>query len=135
MSDSAIFTICGAVIQVALIVVGFLTLWVKLKYGAEKAEQIEGKIDDNTHITRTQTKAATAAAVAAAKKADEVNAKLNGGVDDAIRKAIEPVSRALADHAETDEKNMAGILRAIGELSAKVESLAPKQQHYRPDER
>lgn len=58
MTDGAITTIVAGVITVTTMVVGFLTLWVKLKYGAEKAEEtaskvkvVEGKIDDNTRIT------------------------------------------------------------------------------------
>lgn len=59
---------CAAVVQVVLTVIGFLTLWVKIKYGVDKAEEaatnakvVEGKIDNNTAITTKAKNAAEAA--------------------------------------------------------------------------
>lgn len=63
MSDAAIATIAGTILQVVVLVIGLLTLWIKIKYGADKAEEsvvttnqkaeeIERKIDDNTAISK-----------------------------------------------------------------------------------
>lgn len=67
MSDAAVATIVGAAVNIIGMVVGFLTLWVKLKYGVQKAEEaatkaqvVETKIDRNTDIT-TEAKDAAAA--------------------------------------------------------------------------
>ena len=66
VSDSAVAILVSGLITVTTMVVGFLTLWVKLKYSAERAEEaaikaeeavvkaevVEGKIDRNTIATR-----------------------------------------------------------------------------------
>lgn len=58
MSDTAIATICSCAIQAVIGILGFLTLWVKLKYGMEpKAESLAKKLDANTLVT-TETKEA-----------------------------------------------------------------------------
>lgn len=51
MSDAAITAIVSGVITVAGMVVGFLTLWVKIKYGVEKVKEVESKVDANTVLT------------------------------------------------------------------------------------
>lgn len=59
MSDAAIANIVTGIVTVTTIVIGFATLWLKLKYGVEKkadeaalkAAEVEGKIDGNTQIT------------------------------------------------------------------------------------
>lgn len=58
MSDGAIVTVMTGVVTIVMGVIGFLTLWVKLKYGveradeaAENAQKVEKKLDENTKIT------------------------------------------------------------------------------------
>ncbi len=58
MSDAAISSLVTGLITVTTMVVGFLTLWVKLRYGtqmaekaASKAAEVEDKIDANTVLT------------------------------------------------------------------------------------
>ncbi len=74
------------------------------------------KIDQNTDLTRATGAAATNnAAIAATAATDakdaalDINKKLNGGIDSAIRDGIAPIHAALAAHAEQDEKNLAEI--------------------------
>ncbi len=65
MSDSAITTIASSIVTVILGLIGFATLWLKIKYGTEQAEKaavkaeiavaqavvVEKKIDNNTVIS------------------------------------------------------------------------------------
>lgn len=115
----------SGLVTITTMVVGFLTLWVKLKYG------VEFKIDSNTEITRAGTKVATdnakiaaVAASAAAQKAtateDKITDMLNGQLDNKIRTIVkecfDPLSNAVSAHAGQDEKNMAEIRKALDEL-------------------
>ncbi len=70
MSDAAVATIVSGAITIVGLVVGFLTMWVKLTHASAKAEQavdqakvVENKIDHNTSMT--------AQAAVAAEKASE----------------------------------------------------------------
>lgn len=51
MSDGAIASITAALITITTMVIGFMTLWVKLKYGVKTAESVETKVDHNTAMT------------------------------------------------------------------------------------
>lgn len=65
MSDAAITAICAGAANIFIALLGFLTLWVKLKYGTQKAAEraaenaavVEKKLDANTLVT-TETKEA-----------------------------------------------------------------------------
>src|SRR5689334_13108395 len=59
VSDSAVASITASLVTIATMVIGFLTLWIKLKYGEDrdkelkaKADLVEAKIDVNTKITK-----------------------------------------------------------------------------------
>ena len=67
MSDAAITAIVTGTVTVLGQFIGFLIIWVKLKYGVDKAvevsektDAVEAKLDDNTHITREAKEAANA---------------------------------------------------------------------------
>ena len=124
MSDSAVATIVTGLVTMVTLVVGFLTLWVKLKYGADKVER---KIDINTALTKAGTEAAStnarvaaSAATKAADKADALAIQMNSGLDDrmiAIVKAhTGPLAALLESHARQDDANMVEIRLALGEL-------------------
>ena len=124
MSDSAVATIVTGLVTMVTLVVGFLTLWVKLKYGADKVER---KIDINTALTKAGTEAAStnarvaaSAATKAADKADALAIQMNSGLDDrmiAIVKAhTGPLAAILESHARQDDANMVEIRLALGEL-------------------
>lgn len=120
MSDATIATIVSAVVTVATMVTGFLTLWVKLRYAAvdaeaakKKAEAVESKLDSNTAITKGASAAAARSAQIAIQNHEEtkrfsesMHKKLNGGLDAALEHAISPIRKELASHAQKDEKNM-----------------------------
>ena len=125
MSDATVVALVTGLGTIVATVVGFLTLWVKLKYG------VEFKIDTNTEMTRAGAKAATdhakiaaTSANAAAQKAtateDKITNMLNGQLDVRIRTVVkecfEPLEIAVQAHAEQDEKNMAEIRATLDQM-------------------
>ena len=149
VSDAAVANIVATIVTggvtVTTLVVGFLTLWVKLRYGAQqvekaaiKADVVEKKIDSNTAITKAGTEAAATNAKAAEvnAKAAEVTAKeaknattalaktletkLNGGVDAAIESAVKPLRDAMLEHAIQDDANMKEIRIALDDLKRRI---------------
>ena len=142
MSDSSITTIVAGVIQLAAIIGGIVTLWIKLRYSDKNTEavatkvgdEVKDKIDENTEVTKKGAKEATENAKAAADTADqarqaaqELGKKLNGGVDEAIEAAVRPIREALQDlslayqsHAVNDEKNMQEIRKSLLEIQRNI---------------
>ena len=120
MSDTAVATIVTGCITVSGMVIGFLTLWVKLRYGVEQ------KLDHNTAITQEGAEAAATSARAAETSAkrvaetasdakttmDSISRRLNGGIDTAISEAVDPVKAHLEDH-----------VNKFDELKSRVEML------------
>ena len=138
MSDAAIASIVTGIVTMTTIVVGFLTLWLKLRYGegktealAKKAEVVENKIDNNTLLTKAAGTAAVQnahnAAVAANETkeatqniADTISKKLNGGLDHAIETVIKPIREALQEHVEHNNRNMNELRAALEDLKRRV---------------
>ena len=135
MSDSAVMVLVSGLITITTMIVGFLTLWVKLKYGADKVEKqvdvIGKKVDANTEVTLAGTSEASYNARVAAKtasvaatKVHEINTKLNGELDEKIAKIVgiqlEPLYSTIKAHVEQDDKNMVEIRTALGELRDKI---------------
>lgn len=105
MSDAA----WGYLLQIVITIAGFLTVWVKLKYGDKKVDKVEKKLDDNTHVTKTAAFKATnvAEVVDQVKEAtDTLKKKMNGGIDSAISEAITPIQKTLEEHVVIDERNV-----------------------------
>lgn len=142
MSDGSITTIVTGTVTVATLVVGFLTLWLKLRYGVERADSlsrkadslaaqtgaVKEKLEENTAITKAGAVAATANAKAAAGAAAEAReaaqvlaSKLNGGVDVAIEAAVKPLRDALQDHVLAHERDMKEVRTALAALGAKID--------------
>jgi hypothetical protein len=134
MSDAAVTAVVAGAVNIVGMVVGFLTLWMKVKYGAEKAataatraeaavtkaeaaeETLGKKIDDNTKITQAG--------------ADAVARKLNGGLDQALAEATAPINQRLTrneekigDLADYHHKAKHDLADAINALNLKVELL------------
>lgn len=147
-------SVVTAFVTVATMVVGLFTLWIKLKYEKrtstetilkgqqdthEQVKQVVAQAQDsvnenvriNTEVTKAGIKVAardnTAAVVAAtdAKAVVEVVAKkLNGGLDHAIEKAVDPIKVTLQEHQmvitelmEEHAKNMAEVQKQFKEMS------------------
>lgn len=77
MSDAAITTLAAAAVQIVVLIIGLLTLWIKVKYGADrandaakKADEVEQKVDENTAIS-------TLAKDSAAKAEHQTNGALS----------------------------------------------------------
>lgn len=141
-------------VTVATMVVGLFTLWIKLKYEkrtstetilkgqqetqeqvkhvvAQAQDSVNENVRINTEVTKAGIKVAardnTAAVVAAtdAKAVVEVVAKkLNGGLDHAIEKAVDPIKVTLQEHqmviselTEEHAKNMAEVQKQFKEMS------------------
>ncbi len=134
MSDAAVFALVSGLIQITVITTGFLTLWIKLKYGVEEAKEsaekaeasanvaevsasnaerrskvVEEKIDVNTKLTKVGVVAATKAA----SKSDEISDKLNGDTDTKIHTVVREYLDALIIEQNKTTKM---ILAALDEL-------------------
>ena len=116
MSDAAVANIVTGVVTVATLLVGFFTLWIKLRYGVNKvqeareeaatrADETAAKIDANTEITRV----GAAAAVESAQK-------LNGGVDSAVVNAMAPIHKALMEHIAQNTRDIGELKRVVADL-------------------
>lgn len=127
MSDAAIASIVTGVVTVTSLFVGFLTLYVKIKYGTDKVKDLEDKVDDNTVLTKEGTitaarnaNIAVAAANRASDKTDAIAKQLNGTLEEKIttivRQHTEPILLAIAEHSKQDEQNMREVRQAIDTL-------------------
>ena len=138
MSDAGIASIVTGIVTITTIIAGFLTLWIKLRYGVLKAEEaatkaqvVETKIDNNTKITKegveaaaNNAQAAADAANASAAKTDALSEQLNGKLEARITAIVkeytEPLVVMFRVHSEQDDKNMMEIRRALGELRVRA---------------
>lgn len=113
MSDAAIANIVTGVVTIVTIVVGFFTLWIKLRYSEE---EVTKKVDHNTNITSIAATNAKVAAVEAKNATEDINKKLNGGIDLALSSVIIPLKQTIADHEAKDEarfKDISNMLENI----------------------
>jgi hypothetical protein len=139
MSDAAVASIVTGIVTMTTIVVGFLTLWVKLRYGEAKVAAVEEKIDANTEMTKTgnaNSKAAAVAAKVAVQKAGDVSEdnrrkyvllnkidqQTNGGLIAAIDASLKPLSDAFKDHVIQDEQNMGEIRKQLESIHNKIKA-------------
>lgn len=129
MTDATIANIVTATVTIVTMVVGFLTLWVKLKYSVEKVQKVEDKLDDNTRVTRagnvlteSSAKAAATHAATAAAKAEALSSQLNGKLEERmealIKQQLEPIIDMLKDHVVKDETSFAEVKEHLGKLAA-----------------
>lgn len=121
MSDTVIIvtTVVTGVVTIATTIATFLTLWIKLKYGVEKAESVEAKVDDNTKKTEEVGRKADMANTAVR----DVNKKLNGGLDSSLTAAIAPLHQALREHTANDEQMAGEHAKAILDHSSRISVL------------
>lgn len=131
MSDAAVATVVSGVITVVGMIVGFLTMWIKLQHAgakaeeaAVKAEEVEKKIDNNTAITRAGTASAASAARVAADKAIELAKQMNGALDQRIRDIVkehtDQLVKAFTDHSEQDDRNMKDLKQVLVDLKNRI---------------
>lgn len=131
MSDAAIANIVTGIVTITTIVIGFLTLWIKLRFGVER------KIDDNTVTTKigqavaaTNAREAATAANEASAKSDSIAKQLNGMLEERIttivKKLVDPIATSVKEHSELDNRNMEEIKRALQELRDKLSHIPPR---------
>ena len=138
MSDGAIATLVSGIITITTMVVGFLTMWVKLKYGAaqtemvaEKTTIVEGKIDANTALTKAGMEAAITSAVnaanaarTAANRAEELSGQLNGALEvkvaTIVKNHVDPLVKSFKEHNDQDQRNMDRIEKALQDISKRL---------------
>ena len=127
MSDTAIASLVTGIVTVTTMIIGFLTLWVKLKYGVETAEKVakkteivEAKLDNNTVITKAGNMAAASAVVtattvanAAANSIDSIASQLNGKLEDKIISIVK-------SHTEPILKSVDEIRKSVSDIRNKV---------------
>lgn len=111
MSDAAIASIVTGFVTVMLSLIGFLTLWAKLKYGEKKVEAVSTKIDANTALTK------------------KIDGQTNGGLDDRFAdhaaritaleskvSAVDAKQDAIAKTLDSTRHELRGQLQAITQL-------------------
>lgn len=81
MSDAAITTIVTGIVTIAMSTIGFLTLWVRLKYGEKETRAVKEKVAENTDITAA-TRDATSKVAAHVTGCDKERAALLKGLTD-----------------------------------------------------
>lgn len=136
LSDGAITTIVTGAVTVVMGFIGFLTLWVKLKYGADKAQEAASnaekavtKVDQAAEVAATKAKAVekkidenAAKTLAVEEKLDQnteittrieqqTNGPLSGKLTQIERRVEEKLGQ-IQDHADR-----------IGALETKVEAV------------
>jgi len=111
MSDAAVTTIVTGFVTIVTMVIAFLTLWVKVRYGVGRVEEIvtktravENKIDHNTTMT--------AQIKDAAEKAASHVVLTNG--------YRESISRAIAQH----DTRLTGLESQMVELKANISNVS-----------
>lgn len=119
MSDAAITTLASSLVQIVLTVVGFLTLWVKLRYGVEvsqkaanKAQDVESKLDANTVTTESVN-----------AKADTIVKQTNGSFDQ-VRILVAKIAERVDKLEEYNRTNAHRIFDAINAVHLKVAELS-----------
>ena len=138
MTEGMLTAIVSGIITITTMVIGFLTLWIKLKYGVDKANEaavnakvVEAKIDTNTAITKsaasasiTNAKIAADAASKAKVATEDIARQLNGALDEKITNIVENQIKSLVSmidsHAQQDEDNMKEIMTAISKLNTLI---------------
>ena len=127
MSDSAVATIVAGIITVVTMVIGFLTLWVKLKYAGSKAEEaadkaviVEKKIDDNTATTKSVD-----------AKTDTIVGQTNGVLTQ-MRALIDNISERVSKMEDYNRESSHRLFDVINVLALKVERLLVAQENKTP---
>lgn len=100
MSDAAVANLVSGIVTVTTLVIGFLTIWIKIKYG------VENKIDTNAVLTETRNVALS----------EQLNGKLEGRITLIVKSNTDPIIAELKLHTENDEKNSAEIKKVLDML-------------------
>lgn len=123
MSDAAIANIVTGIVTITTLIIGFATLWLKLKHGVEKTEEVseqaskvERKIDNNTVVTMAAAEAASESAAKASEATKVIDRKLNGELTRAIDNTIKPINDLIKEHISNDDARFKEIMDALSAL-------------------
>lgn len=130
MSDTTITIIVAGAIQIAGMIVGFLTLRARLLYAGEKAEEaatkakvVEGKLDANTATTNLVD-----------TKADTIVSQTNGSMEK-LRGLVETIAERvvkLEDYNRDTTHRVLDSLNAVHLKVAEMVALQPKPVVVQP---
>lgn len=109
MSDGAITTIVTGVVTAIGLVVGFLTLWVKLQYASKKAEDAASKAE--TAVT----------------KADVMERKIDGNT--AITQSVDDKANTIVEQTNGSLEHTRSLVVSIAERVAKLEDYNRESSH------
>lgn len=133
MSDAAITIVVAGVVQVAVITAGFLTLWVKLRYGVEEARKSAVKAEesatvaaDKVQVVERKIDANTATTEAVNNKADTIVDQTNGNLDQ-LRSLVEKISERVNKLEDYNRDSSHRLLDAINAVHVKVAELSAIQ--------
>lgn len=104
MSEAAIATIVGGCITITTMIIGFLTLWLKLKYGIEKAET-----------------AATTAAQVATRRADVVENKLDHNT--VVSTEAKDAAVQASEHSAACDEDRQQLAKVMGDHDVRITAL------------
>ena len=107
MSDAAVASIVTGVLAIVTTIVGFLTVWVKLKYGVDEARKAASVAADS--------------ASKAAHKADSVENKIDH--NNAMTAEIKDVTTKVGEHAAACDEERLKILSTLTNHDQRIASL------------
>ena len=113
MSDAAVTVLVSGLVQVMVLVMGFLTLWVKLKYGVEEARDAAGKAEKS--------------AILAAAKVEDVEAKL--AANTAMTDSVNIKADTIVSQTNGNIEQMAMLIKQVAERVDKLEDYNRLSSH------
>lgn len=121
MGESVAAIVVAGVVQVTGMVIGFLTLWVKLKHAGENAQEavvraniVEEKLDANTATTKSVD-----------TKADTIVSQTNGTLE-RTQRIIEDIAARVTKLEEYNRTASHRVLDAINAMHIRVVELAAR---------
>jgi transcriptional regulator of nitric oxide reductase len=127
VSEAAVTIIVAGAIQVVGMIVGFLTLWVKLQYAGTKAAEaviragvVEGKLDANTLATN-----------AVSVKADTIVDQTNGTMTK-MQGLVERIAERVSKLEDYNRESSHRLFDVVNTLGLKVERLLVVQEIRTP---
>lgn len=122
MSDGAVTSIVTGIVTIATMLLGFATLWIKLRYGAEQAEEaavkakaVEKKLDANTATTNSVD-----------SKADTIVKQTNGSLEH-TRSMVSSIAERVSKLEDYNRESSHRILDAVHAMNLKVTELVVLQ--------
>jgi uncharacterized protein YoxC len=123
MSDAAVTTLVAGFVQVAVLVVGFLTLWIKLKFGVEGAQRSAEKAASKVQDVADKLATNTATTDEVNSKADTIVSQTNG-VMGALKNAVDLLAARVSKLEDYNHTSAHRLLDAVNAVHLKVAELS-----------